>query len=150
TAQITERTGSAHLAGLLASGWGTLLKPLAWWRVLCFGPPRGNRVTFVSAAWLPKGSEAPAAGLRAFLGVDGRATPELFDKVWLSRARTRKALLRSWFAALEDELTQVEVAGERRVMLTEHLGELLAAEPSRTVRLLGPFDPYVLGCGTTA
>jgi hypothetical protein len=66
TGQIVGRTGSAHLAEVLGSGWGTLLKPLAWWGVLCFGPPQGNRVTFVSAEWLPKGSPgvmARCAGL---------------------------------------------------------------------------------------
>lgn len=39
-------------------------------------------------------------------GAYGPATPELFDKVWLSRGNARKALLRSWFAALEDELAR--------------------------------------------
>jgi hypothetical protein len=68
--------------------------------VLCFGPRKGNRVTSVSADWLPKVPDAPSTVLRAFLGAYGPTTPELFDKVWLSRGNTRKALLRSWFAAL--------------------------------------------------
>jgi hypothetical protein len=150
TAEILGRTGSGHLAEVLGSGWGTLLKPLAWWRVLCFGPPRGDRVTFTSAEWLPTVADPAATVLRAYLGAHGPTTPELFDKVWLSRGTTRRTLLRSWFAALEDELTEVDVEGERRVMLTEHVEELLATGPSDTVRLLGPFDAYVLGGGTTA
>jgi Winged helix DNA-binding domain len=150
TAEIVGRTGSAHLAEVLGSGWGTLLKPLAWWGVLCFGPPRGNRVTFVSAGWLPKADDAAATVLRAFLGAYGPATPELFDKVWLSRGTTRKALLRSWFTAMEDELAEVDVEGERRLMLAGQVEELLATEPGDVVRLLGAFDPYVLGGGTTA
>ncbi|WP_246122070.1 winged helix DNA-binding domain-containing protein [Actinoallomurus bryophytorum] len=150
TAEIVDRTGSAHLAGVLGSGWGTLLKPLAWWRVLCFGPPSGGRVTFTSAAWLPPVPDPAGTVLRAFLGAYGPATPELFDKVWLSRGNTPKAVLRSWFAALEGELAEVEVEGERRVMLAAHLDELLATGPSTAVRLLGPFDAYVLGGGTTA
>ncbi|GAA4504204.1 hypothetical protein GCM10023191_058130 [Actinoallomurus oryzae] len=88
--------------------------------------------------------------LRAFLGAYGPATPELFDKVWLSRGATRRPVVRSWFAALEGELTEVDVAGERRVMLAAHAEELLAIEPGETVRLLGAFDAYVLGSGTTA
>jgi hypothetical protein len=150
TAEIVGRTGSAHLAELLGSGWGTLLKPLAWWGVLCFGPPKGNRVTFVSASRLPKTSDAASTVLRAFLGAYGPATPELFDKVWLSRGNTRKALVRSWFAALDSGLAEVDVEGEQRWMLAEHLDELLATAPSETVRLLGAFDAYVLGGGTTA
>jgi hypothetical protein len=150
TAEIIERTGSAHLEDVLGSGWGTLLKPLAWWGVLCFGPPKGNRVTFVSATWLPKASDAAPTVVRAFLGAYGPATPELFDKVWLSRGRTRKSVVRSWFEALGDELAEVDVEGEQRVMLAEHVEELLVAEPSGTVRLLGAFDAYVLGSGTTA
>jgi hypothetical protein len=150
TGEIVARTGSAHLAEVLGSGWGTLLKPLAWWRVLCFGPPRGNRVTFVGAAWLPDVPDAAATVLRAFLGAYGPATPELFDKVWLSRGNTRKALLREWFAALDGELAEVDVEGERRLMLAGHVEELLATEPGDSVRLLGAFDAYVLGGGTNA
>jgi hypothetical protein len=150
TAEIVGRTGSGHLAEVLGSGWGTLLKPLAWWRVLCFGPPKANRVTFVSADWLPEVHDAASTVLRAFLGAYGPVTPELFDKVWLSRGNTRKALLRSWFAALGDELAEVDVEGERRIMLAGQVEELLATEPSETVRLLGAFDAYVLGSGTTA
>lgn len=150
TAEIVDRTGSAHLAEVLGSGWGTLLKPLAWWKVLCFGPPRGNRVTFVGAGWLPEAPDPAATVLRAYLGAHGPTTPELFDKVWLSRGVTPRARLKGWFAALGEELTEVDVEGERRVMLAEHVAELAATPPSRAVRLLGAFDAYVLGAGTTA
>lgn len=43
--QLTEKVGSSHLKEFLRSGWGTLLKPLAWWGALCHGPSEGNRVT---------------------------------------------------------------------------------------------------------
>ena len=36
-----------HVGDALRSGWGTLLKPLAWQGDLCFGPSRGNRTTFM-------------------------------------------------------------------------------------------------------
>jgi hypothetical protein len=107
-------------------------------------------VTFTSADWLPKVPDAASTVLRAFLGAYGPVTPELFDKVWLSRGNTRKALLRSWFAALDDELTEVDVEGDRRLMLAGQVEELLATKPSETVRLVGAFDAYVLGGGTTA
>lgn len=150
TARIVERTGSAHLSDVLSSGWGTLLKPLAWWGVLCFGPPRGSKVTFVSASWLPPVPDAPRVVLRAFLGAYGPVTPQLFDKVWLSRGNTPKALLRHWFEELGDELAEISVEGERRLILAEHADDLLGTEPGDTVRLLGPFDVYILGGGTTA
>jgi hypothetical protein len=58
--------------------------------------------------------------------------------------------VRGWFAALGDELTSVEVDGTVMHVLTEHLDELRATEPSSAVRLLGGFDQYVLGAGTAA
>ena len=45
-AAVTSKRGLGHVGEALASGWGTLLKPLAWQGDLCFGPQRGNRVTF--------------------------------------------------------------------------------------------------------
>ena len=43
-AAITARPGLAHIGEELASGWGTLLKPVAWHGLLAFGPSRGTRV----------------------------------------------------------------------------------------------------------
>lgn len=143
-AEIIERTGSGHLEEVLSSGWGMVLKPLAWWRVLCYGPPRDNRVTFVSASWLP-----PALGdvvVRAYLGAYGPTTPELFDKVWLSRGATKKKLVKSWFDELD--LTTVDVEGTPMLILPEHADELGSTVATDVVRLLGAFDPYVLGVGT--
>jgi Winged helix DNA-binding domain len=154
-AAIVERTGSPHLAQVLASGWGPVLKPLAWWGVLCHGPLQGTRVTFTSPSglpgWrgLPPVEEAARTVIRAFLGAHGPATPEVFD-AWLTRGSSRKTAVRRWFAALAGELTTVEVDGVPLHLLAEHLDELLATEPSETVRLLGGFDQYVLGAGTDA
>ena len=47
-AAIAERTGSRALDEHLRSGWGAVLKPLAWMGLVCNGPSRGNRVTFTS------------------------------------------------------------------------------------------------------
>jgi hypothetical protein len=156
TAEIVERTGSRHLAELLGSGWGTLLKPLAWWGVLCHGPSRGARVTFTAPVrhvpgWrgLPPVEEAGRTVVRAFLGAHGPATAEMFD-AWLTRGTSRKRELRGWFAPLGDELTAVEVEGAPMYVLTGHLAELQATEPTSAVRLLGGFDQYVLGAGTAA
>ncbi|GLZ14282.1 hypothetical protein Acsp04_45170 [Actinomadura sp. NBRC 104425] len=155
TAAIVDETGSAHLAEVLGSGWGTLLKPLAWWGVLCHGPSQGNRVTFTSPenlpGWrgLPPPAEAARTVIRAYLGAHGPATPQAFDN-WLTRGGSRKRDLKGWFAALGGELATVEVDGEPMYVLAEHADELAETEPSRSVRLLGGFDPYVLGAGTNA
>lgn len=168
TAEIVARTGSAHLAEVLGSGWGTLLKPLAWWGVLCHGPAKGNRVRFVSPAdWLPGWTGVPGAAggpaatggagdldvaaalvIRAYLRAHGPTTPDIFDRVWLSRGGTRKAMLRGWFDALGGELVTVEVEGVPMRLLAADLDELTAQPPVETVRLLPGFDPYVLGAGT--
>ncbi|MBE1537954.1 winged helix DNA-binding domain-containing protein [Actinomadura algeriensis] len=156
TRAVVEDTGSAHLAEALGSGWGTLLKPLAWWGVLCHGPARGNLVTFASPegrlpAWkgLPPADEAARTVVRAFLGAHGPATPDMFDN-WLMRKANRKKDVKSWFAALGEELCTVEVDGVPMHMLAEHRDELLDAAPVAPVRLLSAFDQYVLGAGTSA
>jgi hypothetical protein len=45
-AALNRRRGLGHVADELRSGWGTLLKPLAWQGQLVFGPNQGTRVTF--------------------------------------------------------------------------------------------------------
>jgi len=152
TNAVVEETGSDHLAEVLGSGWGTLLKPLAWWGVLCFGPSQGNRVTFTAfdPAWrMPEVDEAARIVVRAFLGAHGPATLDMFDN-WLMRKTNRKKDVKEWFAAVGDELATVEVEGVPMYVLSEHEDELRASEPSRSVRLLGGFDQYVLGAGTSA
>ncbi|RFS81618.1 winged helix DNA-binding domain-containing protein [Actinomadura spongiicola] len=156
TEAIVAETGSRHLAEVLGSGWGTILKPLAWWGVLCHGPSQGTRVTFTSPerwlpGWrgLPSVEDAARTAIHAFLGAHGPATPDMFDN-WLMRKMNRKRDVKGWFAAAEDGLSTIEVDGEQMYVLDEHRDELLATEPSTSVRLLGAFDQYVLGAGTGA
>lgn len=153
-AAIVEETGSRHLAETLRSGWGSLLKPLAWWGVLCHGPAQGTRVTFTAPErWLPGWTglppidEAARTVVHAYLGAHGPATPEMFDN-WLMRKMNRKKDVKSWFAAAQDGLSTVEVDGVQMYVLDEHRDELLATAPGTSVRLLGSFDQYVLGAGT--
>src|SRR5690348_6901823 len=50
---VVGRGQSAHVRQVLKSGWGGLLKPAARRGALCFGPNRGQSVTFVSPRnWL--------------------------------------------------------------------------------------------------
>ncbi len=156
TAALAADPRFAPLAGQLRSGWGTLLKPLAWQGVLCHAPAPGGRAAFTHPAsrsphWpgLPPVEQAGPRLLAAYLGAYGPADLDRFD-AWLSRNSLRKTVLRTFAAALGDRLTAVTVDGEPAHALTEHLDDLAAAVPARTVHLLGPYDQYVLGPGTKA
>lgn len=153
-AAITARRGLAHVGDGLRSGWGTLLKPLAWQGDLCFGPSRGSRVTFIrpeaaSSRWagIPDADDAAPAAIRTYVGAYGPATMDGFSN-WISRGKIPRKRLRAWFGALGGHLVEVEVDGERAYVLAEHLDEVASARPTAAVRLLGGFDPYVLGPGT--
>jgi hypothetical protein len=153
-ADVVKRTGSTHLEELLRSGWGTLLKPVAWQGFLCQGPSSGTRVTFTrpdswSPAWrgVPRPDEAAPTVIRAFLGAHGPATIDAFD-AWLTRSTSSKRTLRRWFADLGDELAMVDVEGTQAYVLAADVDELAAQRSSRIVRLLPGFDQYVLGAGT--
>ena len=143
-----------HVGAALRSGWGTLLKPLAWHGDLCFGPSRGARVTFMrpedaSPHWagVPDPDVAAPSVITAYLRAYGPATAEHVGN-WLSRGRIPARRLRAWFAGLGDSLAEVELDGERAYVLAEDLDELAATGPTTTVRLLPGFDQFVLGPGT--
>jgi hypothetical protein len=153
-AAIVAQRGLGHLGDALRSGWGTLLKPLAWQGDLCFGPNRGNRVTFMrpeaaSSRWtgVLEPDEAAPIVIAAYLRAYGPATITNFRN-WLSRGRVSARQIRTWFAALGDRLAEIDVDGERTYVLAEDLDEIAAARPTAAVRLLPGFDQYVLGPGT--
>lgn len=155
-AEVAARTGSDHISRALRSGWGTVLKPLAFQGDLCFGPNQGNRVTFTtpeaaSRAWrgLPSADEAGPRAVLSYLDAYGPATIEGFRN-WLSRGRVPKRKLQEWFGAVSARLAEVEVDGTHAYVRAEHIDEL-AGTPSPAspiVRLLGGFDQWVLGPGT--
>jgi hypothetical protein len=153
-AAVVARRGLAHVGEGLRSGWGTLLKPLAWQGDLCFGPSRGNRVTFMrpdaaSPRWagVPDLHDAAPVAIAAYLGAYGPATFDAFGN-WLAGGWFGKRQLRTWFDALGDRLAEVDVDGERALILAEDLDELASAKPTGAVRLLPGFDQYVMGPGT--
>ncbi|MDP9281623.1 MAG: winged helix DNA-binding domain-containing protein [Chloroflexota bacterium] len=153
-AAVVAQRGLGHLGDALRSGWGTLLKPLAWQGDLCFGPSRGTRVTFVlpaaaSSRWagILEPDQAAPIVIVAYLGAYGPATIDNFRN-WLSRGRVSARQIRKWFSALGDRLAEVEVDGERRYVLAKDVDELASARPTTAVRLVPGFDQYVLGPGT--
>nr|WP_221333575.1 winged helix DNA-binding domain-containing protein [Nocardia transvalensis] len=138
----------------LRSGWGALLKPLAWQGVLCHGPARGTNVTFTSPArlvpgWgpLPDPESAAPHVVSTYLGAYGPATQDAFS-AWLLRGALPKSTVRRWFTALGASLTEVDVEGRRAWLRTEDADDLAATTPDASVHLLGPFDQYILGPGT--
>jgi hypothetical protein len=150
-AAVVKHRDLGHVGDALRSGWGTLLKPLAWQGDLCFGPSRGNRVTFMlpkaaSSRWagIPDPDEAMTIAILAYVGAYGPTTARAFGN-WLAAGWSDKRQLRRSFDTLGAKLAEVEVDGERAYVLAKHLDELAATKPSKTVRLLPGFDQYVLG-----
>lgn len=155
-AAIGDRTGDPSLAEKLTSGWGALLKPLAWQGLLCNALPDGNRVTFTApATWvpgwegLPDADDAARVAVPAYLAAHGPADPPTFNQ-WIMRGILRKTLTKGWFTALAEDgvLTPVTVEGETLYARTEDLDGLADATPTDRVRLLPAFDQFVLGPGT--
>lgn len=153
TAEVVRRTGDPGLAEALGSGWGAVLKPLAWQGLLCHGPAEGSRVTFTRPdTWLegwrmPEPAEAARVAVPAYLAAYGPATPAAFD-AWLSRGATPRRALRGWFADLGEELVPVDVEGTSLYARAADVESLAATEPAGVVRLLPAFDQFVLGPGT--
>ena len=151
---VTAFPGLENVGEALRSGWGTLLKPLAFQGDLCFGPSQGSRVTFTrpesaSARWagVPEPDEAAATAITAYLRAYGPTTVDGFSN-WISRGRVAKRRLRAWFASLGPALGEVDIEGERAYVMAEDLDEIVSIRPTDAVRLLPGFDQWVLGPGT--
>lgn len=152
-AEVVARTGNASLSEALNSGWGAVLKPLAWQGLLCHSPADGNRVTFTRPdTWLPGWripdvDDGARTAVPTYLAAYGPAAPAAFD-TWLTRGTTRKSTLRGWFDDLGDQLTLVDVEGATLYARTLDIKALAAARPAHVVRLLPGFDQHILGPGT--
>ena len=144
---VVGKGKSAHVRELLKSGWGGMLKPAARNGRLCFGPNRGQSVTFVSPQkWLPKWreidpEEAIVEAARRYLRAYGPATKTDFARWWGAWPGVGNA---AW-SGLAEELVQVSVEGARLDALKSDLDALGKAKITDPVQLLPAFDPYVLG-----
>jgi uncharacterized protein YcaQ len=146
---IAKHTGRPELHELMLSSWGALLKPPAFQGYLCFGPNRGQNVTFVQTeAWLGKGKATPTLSgdeakreiIRRYLAVYGPDTSDNFSRWFGLTATDAKRLFRT----MGDELTAVEVEGWPAWALTTQVESPPPAELSNVVRLLPAFDPYTI------
>jgi hypothetical protein len=148
--EILARIGSGrpdHVREMLRSGWGSTLKPVARNGMLCFGPSRGQNVTFVNPRqWLGTWREidpdnAIAEIAKRYLRAYGPATRVDFARWWGNWPGVGQA---AW-SGLAGELSSVSVEGERADLLTTDLPALRKASVERSVVLLPPFDPYLMG-----
>ena len=131
----------------MKSGWGGILKPVARKGLLCFGPSRGQSVTFVRPQqWLGSWRDIdPDTGLaevaRRYLRAYGPATKNDFTRWWGQWPRVG---ITAW-AALAKELVPVSVEGRRADILADDLDRIAHETGEPTVRLLPSFDPYLMG-----
>jgi hypothetical protein len=137
----------------LSSTWGELLSPAAFEGLLCFGPSRGSKVTFVRAdQWIGTWQEIdPDAALaevaRRYLAAYGPATHREFARwFWIDPAESRRII-----ESLGSEIAQVEFENHQAWVLAADI-DILANSPTRdpgetSVRLLPQYDAYVLGSG---
>ena len=155
-AAMVERTASRRVAAPVRSSWGSVLKPAAFHGKLCFGPSRGQNVTFVHPRdWLGRTRAAvkaipPEAAvnevLRRYLAAYGPAKVAEVSRWWgFLGADGKRAVER-----VRGELCEVEVDGEPAYALERDRGELRNAAPVPGVRLLPGFDQYVLNASVGA
>jgi hypothetical protein len=131
------------------NSWGTILRPAAFTGRLCFGPSEGQRVRFTRPDfWLGTAYQPPLearaaahAVVRQYLAAYGPATADDFAR-WWGGGGTGGA--RQWIAALGEDAVEVEVETTRAWMLAADARRAREFEPSKTIRLLPGFDPYVV------
>lgn len=137
----------ARIIQALSSGWGGMLKPAARNGKLCFGPSRGQNVTFVSPhEWLHDWEEtdpeqAVVEAARRYLRVYGPATKTDFSRWWGNWPGVANA---AW-TGLAKELVTVTVAGTRLDALASDVEAMSKAKSEKSVQLLPLFDPYLMG-----
>lgn len=127
----------------LASGWAYLVGDAVRAGILCSGPPRGTKVTFVRAdqwlggvrAWDER--EALRETARRFLRAYGPVAPRSFAYIGVRGAAAQRALVDE----LRDELVPVEVEGTAMWL---HADDAEFPDPEPSVRLVPQWDCYLL------
>ena len=149
---LTRRELAAAVAGRVAdrvretlqSSWGEFLKPAAFAGALCFGPSKGQEVTFVRPdQWLTSWRQWPqdqarSEVLRRYLRAHAPSTRADFAW-WLG---IQPGAARAPWDSIQDDLVHV---GSHRWMLSEAEASFGSRARVDRVRLLPAFDPYLLG-----
>jgi hypothetical protein len=130
----------------LAAPWADLLDVASHSGVLCYGPSRGAKATFVRVdQWTGRSDEiAPEDAMpevvKRYLSTYGPARHADFAQ-WF---QMKPSIAKKWFQSVANELEEVDVEGTRLWMASGASGaELASAEDS--VRLLPQYDCYVIG-----
>jgi Winged helix DNA-binding domain len=151
--ELIARVGagrSEHVLAGLRSGWGGMLKPVARNGLLCFGPSRGQSVTFVRperwiAGWRQLDpDEALVEVARRYLRAYGPATKQDFTRWWGTWSGVGTA---AW-AGLAQELVPVSIEGTLADVLESDLEAVTRQPLAASVQLLPSFDPYLMGHAT--
>ena len=142
---VTERTGDPKLRERVLGSWGPFLKPSAFRGELCFAPSDGQHVRFTHPdTWLPEAvehdpQEALREVVRRYLGAYGPATRDDLSRWWAFLTPAQAGRL------LAEVAEEVDIDGLPAYLPAEHVAQAQASEPSRMLRLLPAFDPYVAG-----
>ncbi len=145
---LAEHTQTPKLAELLRSGWGAILKPVAFQGDICFGENQGQNVTFVLprkwlGEWKPvKPDDALRELARRFLSAYAPATAEEFARWFGVDESDGKRLFR---ALVDDEaIVAVEIDDWKGWALPEAVEHMANAQPAHAVNLLPHFDTYTV------
>ena len=129
--------------------WSIVRVPMAE-GLVCYGPGEGNEVKLVRVdQWIkkPKPVEEQAARaslLGKYLAAYGPATLQDFAK-W---AGISMVLVKPLAPELRDELAEVEIAGNKYLLLKQDRSAIKRHAMSDCVRLLPLFDPFLLAHAT--
>ncbi len=153
-AAVTAHRAYRHLAPVFDDGAGTLVKPLTWQGDMSLGPPRDGRHTFQRLdrnprwAGIPDLDDAGPRAVTAYLRTYGPATSGHVHH-WLGNGLSAgRRRIDRWLSGLRDDLVAVDVEGTTAYVVRRDVDALLAARPSRAVRLLPGHDQWVMGPGT--
>ena len=147
--EVVRLLGDSKFEALLASGWGAVLKPVAFQGVLCFGPSDGTRVTFVRPdQWIgefarPDPVEALRELARRHLAGYGPASVEQFATWWGVKPKAVRGVF-----ADGDGFSEVEFEGKKAWAVAGDRaggdGSPRDGDGGPVVRLLPLFDPYTV------
>ena len=152
-AALTAAPRFKHLGFVFRERNWTLIKAIAWQGVLCFGPGHG-RVTLQALERNPRWTglleidDAGEAAIESYLRAYGPATIDHL-RYWLGEGLGAGGRgIKAWLAGLEDRVTMVDVEGDAALLMSDDVDALTASQASREIRLLPPFDQWVIGPGT--
>src|SRR5262249_23964165 len=146
--EVGRNIGSSLGAKLAQSSWGGDAEARRFQRAALFRrEPRSASPIHIPGhlvAQRPRRFDprtAPDAVARRFLASYGPATYQDLARWWNGAGI---ATARQWIVSLGEELTPVDLEGQRAWMLAADVRELQQLPRSRSVRLLPAFDQYVV------